>query len=205
MPTETITETATKRVYGTPEYVLDEVTADMFGDAVEPEPDSVGWDLSFGSRITFSTDEEGPHVYLGLSDDAIANGCVRRLVTREQVLAFAEHLLRLVDAKPVLTLSEASVVADADISVTISVVDKAQEPLAEAQADTWNAFHAVGTVVDYWRGVREGFEPSGRGATRTPASVLSGHTAVVWIEGCTGCITLSHVRAVDLGSSVSNA
>jgi hypothetical protein len=70
-------------------------------------------------------------------------------------------------------------------------------PAAEVEA--FNAAWPVGTVVDYWRGAYEG-EPSDRGATRTPAQVLSGHTAVVWIEGCSGCIALSHVRPTPYAS-----
>ena len=60
----------------------------------------------------------------------------------------------------------------------------------------FNAAHPVGTTVRYWRGVREG-EPSGTGKTRSEAQVLSGHTAVIWIEGCSGCIALSHVEVAQ--------
>ncbi|WP_256701045.1 hypothetical protein [Caballeronia sordidicola] len=28
--------------------------------------------------------------------------------------------------------------------------------------------------------------------TRTPAEVLSGHTAVVWLDGKSGCVAVSH-------------
>lgn len=54
---------------------------------------------------------------------------------------------------------------------------------------------AVGARVRYWRGIKIG-APSGEGETTGPATVLSGHTAVVWIKGCSGCIALSHVEVV---------
>ena len=69
------------------------------------------------------------------------------------------------------------------------------QEVAAAQADIWNARHPVGTVVSYWRGVKEG-EPSGTGTTRSPAQAL-GENPVVWIAGCSGCIHLSHVEASD--------
>jgi hypothetical protein len=70
------------------------------------------------------------------------------------------------------------------------------DPAAAQAAADFNAAHPVGTVVDYWRGVREG-APSGRGATNGRAGVLSGHTAVIWIDGCSGAIALTHVRVVE--------
>jgi len=66
----------------------------------------------------------------------------------------------------------------------------------QAAVDAFNAAHPVGTTVNYWRGVREG-KPSGTGPTRSDAQLLSGHTAVVWIEGTSGCIALTHVEPVD--------
>ncbi|BAL87339.1 hypothetical protein AMIS_21190 [Actinoplanes missouriensis 431] len=49
----------------------------------------------------------------------------------------------------------------------------------------------VGTPVRYWTGVRQGEGKVSR--TRTPAELLSGHTAVVWVEGEGSCIALSHI------------
>jgi len=70
-----------------------------------------------------------------------------------------------------------------------------QEPTPQEVADVWNEAHPVGTVVRYWRGLREG-EPSGTGPTRHPAQVMSGHVSV-WILGCVGSISLSHVEVVS--------
>lgn len=65
--------------------------------------------------------------------------------------------------------------------------------IAQREADAWNARHPVGTVVRYWRGLREG-EPSGEGAVRHPAQEVCG-TASVWVTGCSGCVAISHVEA----------
>lgn len=65
---------------------------------------------------------------------------------------------------------------------------------AAAQAHAFNAVHKVGTRVRYWRGARDGDGLVGKTADK--AYVLSGHTAVVHIEGCSGCIALSHVEVL---------
>lgn len=52
----------------------------------------------------------------------------------------------------------------------------------------------LGTLDDYWRGAKEG-EPSGRGRTRSEVSEVCGKP-VVWIEGCSGCVALTHVQEV---------
>ena len=64
----------------------------------------------------------------------------------------------------------------------------------QREADQWNARHPLGTVVRYWKGLREG-EPSGTGPTRHAAMVMSDHVSV-WIEGCVGSVCVSHVEAV---------
>ena len=61
----------------------------------------------------------------------------------------------------------------------------------------WNDKNPVGTIVQYWRGTKTpDAPPSGVGKTTQPASLLGGHTPVVWIEGCSGCIALTHVEVV---------
>ena len=57
----------------------------------------------------------------------------------------------------------------------------------------FNKSFPVGTQVKYWKGLKEG-APTGTGATRSEAELLGGHTAVVWVEGCTGAVALSHVE-----------
>lgn len=63
------------------------------------------------------------------------------------------------------------------------------------EVEIFNLKHPIGTLVRYWRGIREG-DPSGEGPTIHPADLLGGHTGVIWIEGCRGCIALSHVEAI---------
>lgn len=63
------------------------------------------------------------------------------------------------------------------------------------EVNLWNREHEVGTLVRYWTGVPGLTEPK-VGRTRSPAEVLSGHTAVVWVEGCRGCVGLSHVEPI---------
>lgn len=60
--------------------------------------------------------------------------------------------------------------------------------------DRFNAKWPVGTKVRYWTGLHEG--PGKEGVTRSRAELLSGHTAVVWIEGASGCVALTHVEVV---------
>lgn len=72
-----------------------------------------------------------------------------------------------------------------------------QQRAVRQEADEFNARHPVGTAVRYWT-----FERKGEGkisCTRTPAEVLSGHTAVVWVKGEPGCVALSHVEPTQEG------
>lgn len=72
----------------------------------------------------------------------------------------------------------------------------------QRQVDEFNARNPVGTRVRFWRGVRAG-EPSGEGAVTHPAQVMGGvgGAAVVWVEGCSGCVALSHVEAIRPGGA----
>lgn len=65
----------------------------------------------------------------------------------------------------------------------------------QKQCDKWNAKHPVGTLVSYEEIVGEG--ATHRGKTYSEAQVLSGHSAVVWIEGKSGCVCLEHCTAVS--------
>lgn len=57
----------------------------------------------------------------------------------------------------------------------------------------FNSTFSVGTVCDYWTMDRTG-PPSGTAATRTSAQLggVRGY-AVVWLQGVSGCIALTHV------------
>ena len=67
----------------------------------------------------------------------------------------------------------------------------------EAQCIVWNHHHAVGCTVWYHPIIGE--PECFRYTTRTGASVLSGHTAVVWLNDKAGCVALDALT--DKGES----
>lgn len=63
----------------------------------------------------------------------------------------------------------------------------------EQEVNDWNARVKVGDLVEYR------FYPEAEPQTfktRTEAQVLSGHTAVVWLEGKSGCVCCDACRPV---------
>lgn len=64
----------------------------------------------------------------------------------------------------------------------------------QKQCDKWNAANEVGTTVVYeeTRGEGETF----RGKSKSEAQVLGGHSAVIWLEGKSGCVALDHCIAL---------
>lgn len=63
-------------------------------------------------------------------------------------------------------------------------------------AERWNAQYPVGTPVFAYPACRPEDHPTDEQLvtrTRSTASVLGGHTAVVWVEGHGACISLTHV------------
>lgn len=68
----------------------------------------------------------------------------------------------------------------------------------EQQVADWNNLVGMGQEVDY-RSYPEA-EPQ-RFKTRTEACVLSGHTAVVWLEGKSGCVTVESCAPVVEGGA----
>lgn len=73
------------------------------------------------------------------------------------------------------------------------------EPDPAEHAGAWNEEFPEGTPVRYWTGVRKGAGTAGE--TRSAATVLGGHTAVVWVTGHSACIALSHVQPVRQGAA----
>ena len=61
-----------------------------------------------------------------------------------------------------------------------------------AKVDAWNETNKIGTRVEY----RKDDDSILRTATRSPAQILSGHTAVVWLTGVAGCVDLDRVKPV---------
>lgn len=85
------------------------------------------------------------------------------------------------------------------IEIDIGIVVRRRETQtaptpAQAAAKTWNERHPEGTPVSYWTGERDGAGKTG--VTRSPAMVLGGHTAVVWVTGEPSCIALTHVEPI---------
>ena len=61
----------------------------------------------------------------------------------------------------------------------------------QRKCDQFNQAYPVGTEVEYHPVIGE---PAHRvRTTRTPAQVLSGHTAVVWLNDESGCVALDAV------------
>jgi hypothetical protein len=64
----------------------------------------------------------------------------------------------------------------------------------EQEVAAFNRRLSVGDEVDYYE-TQDDINVTGKSKryrTRTPAQVLSGHTAVVWLEGKSGCVCCSH-------------
>ena len=68
---------------------------------------------------------------------------------------------------------------------------KPQLNVLNNQVKKFNQECPVGTPVEYWTGLREG--EGKKSKTRSKAELLGGHTPSVWIEGQSGCVSLSHV------------
>lgn len=62
---------------------------------------------------------------------------------------------------------------------------------AERQCAKWNAKHPAGADVVLTTDAGQKIETK----TRSAASVLGGHSAVVWLDGFAGCWSLSSVKA----------
>ena len=68
----------------------------------------------------------------------------------------------------------------------------------QAQCDAFNAAHPVGTRVM----LKMDFAPGPvETKTRSEAQVLSGHSAVIWLDGVVGCYALDCVRPMATGSA----
>jgi len=72
-----------------------------------------------------------------------------------------------------------------------------KRPNPAKEVADWNARVKVGDTVEY---AEVKGDPAGRYEVRTPAEVLMGHTAVVWLKGKRGCVAISHCRPVPAES-----
>lgn len=63
----------------------------------------------------------------------------------------------------------------------------------QAQCDAWNAVNPIGTEVV----LRRDDDVQMRTRTGSDAQVLSGHSAVIWLRGVSGCYLLDRVRRAE--------
>ncbi|WP_186275829.1 hypothetical protein [Burkholderia gladioli] len=68
-----------------------------------------------------------------------------------------------------------------------------RRPNPQKAVDAWNARVSVGATVEYSEVIGD---PPKTYTTRSPAEVLSGHTAVVWLNGKSGCVCIDHCKAI---------
>jgi hypothetical protein len=67
----------------------------------------------------------------------------------------------------------------------------------QAQCDLFNARYAVGQIVTVRKDDGEGVQTK----TRSQAEVLSGHSAVIWLDGVSGCYLLDRVTPIVGGEA----
>ena len=70
----------------------------------------------------------------------------------------------------------------------------------QQKVDAWNKRYAIGQAV----AVRRGEGQVLRTRTRSSAQLLSGHTAVIWVDGIAGCYLLDRVSAVSPAEEVQS-
>lgn len=68
----------------------------------------------------------------------------------------------------------------------------------QRECKEFNANVAIGDIVEYTD--HPGAEMK-MYRTRTEAEILSGHTAVVWLDGKSGCVCISHCK--PLGAEIN--
>ncbi|OUC54730.1 hypothetical protein CA262_07565 [Sphingobium sp. GW456-12-10-14-TSB1] len=77
----------------------------------------------------------------------------------------------------------------------MALLNKPRE--AQRHVDRWNERYPVGQAVT----VRRDNGATITTKTRSPAELLSGHSAVVWLDGISGCYLLNRVTPVTEASS----
>lgn len=74
-----------------------------------------------------------------------------------------------------------------------------KRPNPQKEVDAFNARVMVGDLIEYSEVI--GMTEPKRFNTATEAQVLSGHTAVVWLEGKSGCVAVSHCKPVGVAGT----
>lgn len=70
----------------------------------------------------------------------------------------------------------------------------------QLDVERWNTRYPIGTPVTAYPGVRPADDPHAERLitrTRSQAQVLEGHSAVVWIDGHSSCIALTHIDPIQ--------
>lgn len=79
----------------------------------------------------------------------------------------------------------------------MSAYKKPNLPALQAECDAFNARCPVGGKV---RVKLDGKDELFETVTRSPAQILSGHSAVVWMEDVCGCYLLDRVTPIQPGN-----
>lgn len=83
-----------------PAYGNPELGPDTYDEDGEPHDFGVGWDLSWGCKVSIGYDDGQLHATVSMSDADQRAGISVRSVTAEQVRAYAHQLLALVYGAP---------------------------------------------------------------------------------------------------------
>jgi hypothetical protein len=96
-----------KPVYSDPRFDERIVYPEVCTEPESVEEASARWAFGFGAQVSYGPDTDGAlTVTLSLSDYTLASGFLVRTVTREQLVAHAEHLLRIAGARTGIILDE---------------------------------------------------------------------------------------------------
>lgn len=79
---------------------------------------------------------------------------------------------------------------------------RAQQAARQKAVDSWNAANPIGTPVMI---KLDGYDDPMATVTRSEAQILSGHSAVIWLEGISGCYLLDRVRAASTDEEQADA
>ncbi len=63
----------------------------------------------------------------------------------------------------------------------------------ERMVKEWNKLHGIGCKVEVTRDLGETQQTT----TRSEAQMLGDHTAVIWLDGISGCYALERVKAIE--------
>jgi hypothetical protein len=122
--------------------------------------------------------------------EAEEQGFVEQFVAHPAVESFTEAVLH---RAPGAMKCQATTCCSAQVSIALQV--KRPNLKAEcAMVDAWNAANKIGAAVTY----RKDNDKAILTKTSSLAEMLSGHTAVIWLDDIRGCVALSRVNAIEM-------